>query len=234
MFGRKLPCVWVVVVAICLRAMGAEEAKPPAAVPGWGVAVDHVGDSKVSLEEGTLTITVPGAYRDLWPRKGEVNAPLVLQDVEGDFTAVVKVVSVERAERDSVISGLASSVSFHAGTFVLWQDPENFVRLDRTNMNKAGRAITSCYLHVFKDGTRTVELAPLVADRPTHLRFERRGERLTVAYSQDGGKTWQPFPAQNISWPEKVQVGVAALNNTNLPCSIQFAELEVRRSEDAP
>jgi regulation of enolase protein 1 (concanavalin A-like superfamily) len=197
-------------------------------IPGWGEFIDPVGDCRGSEQDDKVTITVPGAYHDLWPVKGKVNAPLVLEDAEGDFTVEVKVVSVTRAEPGSAIGG-ASATAFHAGTLVIWQDDKNFVRLDRTDMHKAGRAITGCYLHVFRDGERVVELAPIVPDRPTHLRLARKGDQLKAAYSQDDGRTWQEFPQQPLDLPLKVKVGVSALNGTNRENVVQFEGLKITK-----
>ena len=205
------------------------EVKPSETVGGWGSVVDPVGDCTFSHEGGTFTIKVPGEEHNLWPVKGKVNAPLVLQEVEGDFTVEVLVRSVEKAEKGTAIPGRASTVAFHSGTLVIWQDARNFVRLDRTDMNNSGRAITSCYLHVFKDGERVVELAPVVPDRPTNLRLARKDNRLTAAYSQDRGKTWKAFPEQTIDLPAKVKTGISALNSTVRINTVQFEGLKVTK-----
>src|SRR5207249_2344373 len=80
----------------------------------WGEFIDPAGDCRVREVGGIVTITVPGAYHDLWPREGKVNAPLLLRDVEGNFTATVKVAAVTKAEEGTPISELATTVAFHA------------------------------------------------------------------------------------------------------------------------
>jgi regulation of enolase protein 1 (concanavalin A-like superfamily) len=206
-----------------------EEVKPFDNVPGWGRVVDPAGDCAFEHNDNTFTIRVPGEGHDLWPLKGKVNAPLVLQEVEGDFTVEVLVRSVEKAEKDTAIPGRASTTAFHSGTLVIWQDAKNFVRLDRTDMNKAGKVITSCYFHIFKDGERVVELSPIVPDRPTNLRLARKDDRLTAAYSQDGGKTWREFPEQTIDLPAKLKTGISALNSTVRSNTVQFEGLKVTK-----
>ena len=52
----------------------AEDVKPLETVKGWGLVVDPLGDCTFSHQEGKFTIKVPGAYHDLWPVKGKVNA----------------------------------------------------------------------------------------------------------------------------------------------------------------
>lgn len=196
-------------------------------IDGWGTIVDSAGDSTIRNADHTLIIILPDKYRDLWPIQGEVNAPLVLQDIEGDFTVEVLVADVTRAAPNSVLPGMASTSSFHAGSLVIWQDEKNFIRFDRTDMHKDGRASNACYLHVFHDGERTASLAPTVPDRPTHLRLTRKGNLVTASYSQDGAKTWTSLPEQIVRLADKVQTGVSALNNTNHENVVRFENLKL-------
>lgn len=101
-------------------------------------------------------------------------------------------------------------------------------------MNNAGRAITSCYLHVFKDGQRVAEIAPVVPDKPTRLRLGRRGDRLRADYSQDGGKSWRSLPEQTIDLPARVKAGISALNNTTRGNTVQFEGLTITKNRAAP
>jgi hypothetical protein len=207
----------------------AAEVRPLETVQGWGLIVDPVGDCKFEHTEGKFTIKLPGAQHDLWPINGKVNAPLVLQEVAGDFTIDVLVEEVTKAEPNTVLPGMASTASFHAGTLVIWQDAKNFVRFDRTNMNKGGRATTACYLHVYQDGERTAELAPAVPDRPTNLRLTRKGDGVSAAYSQDGGAMWTSLAKQKVKLAEKLKAGVSALNNTSRENTVRFAELRLEK-----
>jgi hypothetical protein len=209
---------------VASAALGADDE-----IAGYGRFVDPVGDCSYKLADAKLTIQIPGAYHDLWPVAGKVNAPLVLQDVEGDFSISVAVAHIDRAERDTRIAGLAGTTSFHAGSLVIWQDAKNFVRFDRTQMDRSGQQITSWYLHVFKDGARTVELSALVPDRPTQLRLTRKASTLIAAYSQDGGSSWKEVPSQKIDLPAKVKAGVSALNNTVRGNKVTFEGLKIEK-----
>jgi hypothetical protein len=208
-------------------AAWAADVQPLESVQGWGLVVDPIGDCKFGHVEGKFTIKVPGAYHDLWPVKGQVHAPLVLQEVAGDFTIDVLVEEVTKAEPDTVLPGMSSTASFHAASLVIWQDAKNFVRFDRTDMNKGGRATTACYLHVFEGGARTAELAPTVPDKPTHLRLTRKGDGVTAAYSQDGAKTWTSLASQKVSLADKLKAGISALNNTSRENVVRFADLKI-------
>jgi hypothetical protein len=207
----------------------ADDVKPFETVLSWGQVIDPVGNCSFDCAEGKFTIKVPGEYYDLWPGQGKVNAPLVVQEVEADFTIEVLVAHIEKPQRDTRIAGLAGTTSFHAGSLVIWQDAKNFVRFDRTQMDRSGQPITSCYLHIFKDGARIAEVAPVVPDRPTHLRLTRKGDTLTAAYSQDGSKTWKELAPQKIDLPAKVKAGIAALNNTTRGNTVTFEGLKIEK-----
>jgi hypothetical protein len=207
----------------------ADEVEPQETVQGWGTVVDPTGECDIRAADGKLTIKIPGIYCDLWPVKGQVNAPLVLQEVEGDFSITVALAHIDKAERETRIAGLAGTTSFHAGSLVIWQDAKNFVRFDRTQMDRNGQQVTSCYLHVFKDGARVAELAPAVPDRPTQLRLTRKAGTLTAAYSQDGGQSWQNLAPQKIDLATKVKAGIAALNNTTRGNTVTFAGLKIEK-----
>jgi hypothetical protein len=221
------------VLVVCRAAVApAQEAARPTvslSIDDWGTIVDPVGDCTITSAAGALTIKVPGAYHDLWPGRGKVNAPLVLQDVEGDFTIEVLVKDVTKAEADTVLPDLASKASFHAASLVIWQDAKNFVRFDRTDMHHRDRSVNACYLHIFAGGERTVELAPTVPDRPTNLRLARKGERLTASYSQNGGGSWTSLPEQRIALADKVKAGVSALNTTSRENVVTFADLKITK-----
>jgi regulation of enolase protein 1 (concanavalin A-like superfamily) len=221
-------CAVLAAAVMDARAIAAD-VKPLETVAGWGLVVDPVGDCAFEHAGDKFAIKVPGAYHDLWPLKGQVNAPLVLQEASGDFTIEVLVEDVTKATADTVLPGMASTASYHAAVLVVWQDAKNFVRLDRTDMHNRGRAITSCYLQVFANGEKTVELSPIVPDKPTHLRLSRKGDRLLAAYSQDGGKTWRDFPMQKFALAGKIKAGVCALNNTSRENVARFSGLKLTK-----
>ncbi len=201
-------------------------------VAGWGTFVDPVGDCKYESNAKELVITVPGgAYHDLWPTKGKVNAPMVVQDVEGDFSFEVQVNDVTPAVSGSQLSEFAAKVAFHAGSIVVWQDDKNFVRFDRTEMTKDNQVIKSCYFHVFENGQRMAEESQLVEDRRTQLRLTRKANEFTASYSQDSGVSWKQIGSKESPLPRKVKIGAAVLNNTNLPCRVSFGKFTISQKK---
>jgi regulation of enolase protein 1 (concanavalin A-like superfamily) len=211
---------------------------------GWGKVTDPEGDCKVTLEGPKLTISVPGAYHDFWAEKdkGKVNAPRVLQDVEGDFIVQVKVSGPIQPEKGTVIPKLATSAPFQAGSLLIWQDPDNFIRLDRCGIySPKERNAVFFYLQAFKDGNRAIDkdtkkvinvFAEGALNQDAHLRLERKQGKVYPAFSQDGGKTWLFLPLKSITTdlPEKVKVGVGAVNNTTKVFTIGFQDFQLTKT----
>ncbi len=215
------------VVAGLLTVGTAAGDKAPQKIKGWGEVTDPDGDCKVQDEKGKVAIKIPGTYHDLWPGQGKVNAPRILQDAEGDFSVQVKVAGAIRPEKGSVIPNLGSSASFQAGSLLIWEDDNNFVRLDRACLNRGDKPVSFGYFHAFKDGKRVVHLSQDFQDRETYLRLERRDGQILAAVSQDGGKNWDSFRPQTVQLAKKLKVGVAALNNTKKPLMAEFEEFKL-------
>src|SRR4051812_586702 len=72
-------------------------------IRGWGTAIDPDGDCKFSVEKGRVAIAIPGTVHALSAERGQVNAPRVLREVEGDFIAQVKVSGVSPPRSSSLV-----------------------------------------------------------------------------------------------------------------------------------
>jgi hypothetical protein len=111
-------------------------------VAGWGTLTDPEGDCTVKAEKGKLSITVPGGTHDLNAALGGMTAPRVLREVEGDFTAQVKVTS----EFDSgKMAANANTRPFVSAGLILWQNEKNYVRLERNAFWVDEQSVTVCY-----------------------------------------------------------------------------------------
>src|SRR5262245_33816216 len=104
---RRIMCGFAaaVLLSVGLADSRADDGGPEK-IAGWGTVVDPTGDCEIRQADGKLTIKIPATYCDLWPVKGQVNAPLVLDDVEGDFGVQVLVADVSKANRNTRIEGL--------------------------------------------------------------------------------------------------------------------------------
>jgi len=218
---RLVALGWLV-IGFALAAGGSSAGEQSSQlIKGWGQTEDPDGDCKISASEGKVTFSIPGTAHDLWPGGGKVNAPRVLQDVEGDFAVQVKVASSVKPENGF----------FRSGTLLIWQDDNTFIRLDSACAHRGGSTFDFyCYLHVFKNKERLVNehLRPL-KDQPTDLRLERRDTRVVASFSQDGGKTWKSFGEKTVELPRKLKVGVAAVNGTNSPFTVTLEDFKISK-----
>ena len=224
-------CLWLCLMlasgaagAALLHARDATDTPAGEDIPGWGTWVDVDKDCEFKLDgKDALVITVPASVHDLWPENPEpkqrANAPRVVQEVDGDFTAEV-----------TVAGRVLGGEFFRSGAMVIWQDERNFVRFERAGSFRGKTPRHYCWLHVFRDGKRVVNLQKEpVEDADTVLRLTRRGQKLEASFSQDGGKTFFNYPEQDLKLPPQVKVGVAALNASKAPFEVRFEGFELKR-----
>ena len=182
-------------------------------------------------EEGRLTIEVPGGTHDLNAVVG-MSAPRVLKEVEGDFVVQVKVTGDFKPGEQSASPNTSS---FNGAGLLIWQDSKNYVRLERNAWWVPGEGKYFCYPPLFEhfrdgqyqntdpDGTTD----DFFKGRSTWLKLERREGKVIASYSHDG-KEWTEVKQIVVELPQKVQVGVAAVNTSRKPLAVTFEELAVR------
>ena len=232
-----LPCLLLVTIPAASQSIQS--------LKGWGDVTDPDGDCKVTSDAAKLTISIPGVYHDFWAEKdkGKVNSPRVLQDADGDFIVQVKVTGPIQPEKGTVIPKLATSAPFQAGSLLIWQDPGNFIRIDRCGIySPKERNAVFFYLQAFKDGQRAIDkdtnkvvnvFTEGVLTQDGDLRLERKQGKVYPAFSQDGGKTWLLLPLKSITTdlPRKVKVGVGAINNTSKVFTIGFQDFQLTKAK---
>jgi regulation of enolase protein 1 (concanavalin A-like superfamily) len=147
--------------------------------------------------------------------KGLTNAPRVVREVEGDFTAEVRTSGDFPTDNHSLSEG---RWAFYGSGLVIWESEKNYIRFERARMNipKSG---WRCYPNweLRQDGAMTRgwlwEDGTLDATQPAHLRITRKGQEVTGEVSQDG-KEWRKLPKLDVKFGRTVRVGIAALQNT--------------------
>jgi len=221
-----------VAVVLCIGTALAEDDKTKIReIKGWGVVTDPNGDCTVKEDKGKLTIMVPGKFHDLHPDRA-MNAPRVLREVEGDFTATVKVTC-------ALTPGMAAIPGRTSGYFaglLLWAGDKQYLRLERNAMRAGGDRFVSFtpLFEYWKDGRMqpTRRVGPPFAFKAdaTWFKFERRDGKVTAHVSHDG-KDWAVASEANTELPRKVHIGVAALNTSDTPFLVEFGELKVEAAK---
>lgn len=212
---RTLSPILLLLVAFAVVAAPVKEKKVQV-IKGWGAVIDPDRDCKVTVDEGKVTITVPTTCHDLtyFEDGTKRNAPRILQDVKGDFRVQVKVRVFPLPQENTSSSGRFSFVSCG---LLLWIDEKNFVRLERA----AEGASQGAYIRMerFENGmTVSGKSAAPSGDNDTWLQIDYKEGKLTYSFSEDG-KEWKELHAEEVQLPEKVKVGVYAINTT----TTQFA-----------
>jgi regulation of enolase protein 1 (concanavalin A-like superfamily) len=169
-----------------------------------------------------LVISLPAKDHDYRPAPGKQHAPRVLRDLEGNFTAKVKV----GGDLDAHEGGRS------AGIF-LGQDERNVIRLER--LGRHSSADDSDKQPLFfeywqdtqpKSGTWGVVEVPLKG-RIAWFRLTRRTDKLNAEASADGG-TWIEAKTLSVRLSSRLNLGVMATNPSGRPREARFDGFEFR------
>jgi regulation of enolase protein 1 (concanavalin A-like superfamily) len=219
---RLRPAVIALAFSLLLGSIAKAQEGEPDPISGWGAVVDPLGDCQVELADGTLSITVPGTYHDL---HFGMDAPRVMQEVEGDFAVEVRVRRFLRPKPKSAVNP-ANPVSYVSGGLLIWQDEKNFIRFQRAANGDS--KFVGTFGQYFADGQMIALSRIELPDEDTHLRIERRQGRFALSQSADG-KTWTAVrpKGKDLSLPSRVKVGVFAMNATNRQIVHEFTDLKL-------
>jgi hypothetical protein len=155
---------------------------------GWEW-IDPKGDSYFSLTDipGSLMITVSGPDHDLYEN---LNAPRLLQNVQGDFTVTTMVT-------------IYPEYNYQAAGLLYWQDADNYVRLERTLVSGID------LLYRIRGEYKAVEISFFTS--PTFLMFEMSGLTLQGFYSEDGDN-WTSIEPVQVPLSSHAQIGIDVVN----------------------
>jgi LSD1 subclass zinc finger protein len=203
------------------------DGKPPAAHAKWGTTIDPDGDCRIKASEKSLTIDVPATPHDLSAELGRVNAPRVLKDVNGDFSAEVKVCGMIRPGLNGSVPGRSS---YQAGGLLLWSDGGNYVRLERAGLNAGGALRWTAAFEQRANGRMSAARSAPLLEQDTYLKMERRGNQLRGHFSYDG-RNWIPLPPLDldVTFPAKARIGVAVVNAAQAPLTMRFEDYQLGR-----
>jgi hypothetical protein len=204
------------------------EEKKTQKIEGWGTVTDPDGDCTVKVAKGKLTVTVPATNHNLHPLRG-MNAPRILREVDGDFTATVKVTGDFMPGKKA--TGLSATAGNYAG-LLLWESDKNYVRLERNARWDADQLL--CFAPGFeywkdgalKHGPPRTTTPDFFKGKSTWLRLERNADNVTAYFSHDG-REWTEATMAAIDFPRKVQIGVAAINSSDAPFTVEFEDFQV-------
>ena len=233
MFRMSLAFVSALTCAVVFDAVGAL-ASETQTIEGWGTLFDPEGDAKATEKNGAVELTVPGAYRDLWPA-GRVNAPRILRPVQGDFSVQVKIASTVSTAGTSALADLPSgSVLYRSAALIIWQDENTFVRLERgSSTAKESRELW--IYHTFDGGKRVVhQIGNVASAGAAYLWIARKQGTFYAYFRQEGDKKWTQLETHRLGLPYEVNVGVSLVNTTSEPFTVRFEDFQVATRVSLP
>jgi regulation of enolase protein 1 (concanavalin A-like superfamily) len=214
-----------------IRATGTPEPEPKGTeLAGWGLAIDPDQDCKFIPGKRSIAIEVPAAMHDLGGALHKVNAPRVMRDVDGDFTFTVK---VEAEFKPGPKSTNPKGIPYLAAGILTWSDSDNFIRLERAALLRAGKVLPHVAFLEQEGGYGGAVHNEQFKAGSCYLRMERTGSRIQGAMSSDGS-TWKQLQPIDTVWPDKLKVGLSAITTSSEPFSVKFDEFELKTSGSAP
>ncbi len=203
-------------------------------IPGWGTFRDRDGDCHAEADGEQLVIEVPGTPHDLSIEQGIVNAPVVLQEANGDWTLQVKVSGTFRPGNPNV----TGRRSYQGAGLLVAANIENYIRLERGTYlaENTGEHVNYVNFEVRLDG-QLVRLGQatdyqLKAEQDVYLKMTRRGEKFSGSVSHDGAK-WHELGDKPLTDAPKLFVGVAAINASTSYFAPEFSGLKLTQQNAA-
>jgi regulation of enolase protein 1 (concanavalin A-like superfamily) len=183
-------------------------------------------DFALDQEHDRLTITVPGTPHVLSADVPQLpmNAPRVMRPIRGDFTAGVRVLG--RLEPGWLKT--THYDPYHGAGLIVWQDPSNYLRLERAVGIINGLHHPYINYELREDCRLAVSHGITIEDRPLFLKLQRQGGTFWAGYSRDG-RRWIDLGRVDAPFAERVEVGVIAVNSSKRTLA---AELESLRIDD--
>ena len=224
----KRPCLLsMIIAALCTSAALPDEHEArPNEVPGWGRVIDPWRDCDVSLdrENERLKIQVPGTPHVLSAEVPELpmNAPLVVRRIRGDFTANVHVLG--RHEPGPFKT--THYDPYHSAGLIVWQDPANYLRLERAVGFIDGRHHAYVNYELRAGGRLTASYGFTIKDGSLFVKLRRQGASFSAWYSHDG-RRWIKLRRVDATFAQRVEVGVIAVNSSTEMLSAELEMLSV-------
>jgi serine/threonine protein kinase len=200
----------------------------------WGDAVDPAEDCRFVEEPGRFTIHVPAGIHDFFRgSNSNFDAPRLLREVDGDFSAVVNVkpfdlkgiappgLNLPTPRVRPAIDIDMDPRPFQAAGLLVLENRENFIRYVMAKPGVEGKFRAEACAWTWREADAkpySCELKP----GQHYLNLERQGKTFRIRWGADG-KNWREFVnLAEVDFAHKLQVGLLAVNNSTQSFSPQF------------
>jgi hypothetical protein len=198
----------------------------------YGTWVDPDGDCRCELTEGKLRISVPDNHHSINSDDFLMNAPRVWKEVEGDFTAEVRV-TFPICPPPVPKASAGSSSGFRAGGLIAWSSAEEYTRVVRRDIALEGisRETFGWYFQVPAARHLDTDTGdPGQVSKCGYVRLSRAGTTWTAAKSRDG-EQWEGYLMKHEGDWGKVKVGLVVENGYKVPFAAVFDQYRLTRSK---
>ncbi len=218
-----------ILLFLLLSHFCAAQDQPHQQLEDWGQVIDPDGDCRVLLEKDVLTIEYgPGGHGLDAETKDRMNAPRVVQSLEGDFSIQVTVDgNLPLPELDG-----NQTRAYISGGLVLLQNDQNYIRLERASFTRNGTIwhYTNFEQRIDAKRTRMGRFAdfPLQDRAPVQLRLEVKGENVR-ALVRHVGDDWHELGKARIEDRGEILAGVSGVKTDADKATVVFRDLEVEQ-----
>ncbi|MDR3633995.1 MAG: DUF1349 domain-containing protein [Isosphaeraceae bacterium] len=222
--------------AVAANVTATKPVEPSAAVSvegptfnGLSAWIDPERAVKSRRDADAIIVAIPAGIHILSPELKHKDAPMSLAEVTGDFEMQVRVAGGIRPGSNP-LPDVPVPIAFQGAGLLLWQDADNYLRLERAAMSGPNQPLTQkVVVEVCREGRPGGYVYKDTSDRPVYLRATRRGDDLECAYSPDG-KTWITIKKSGIAlFPDKLRVGIGASNLSPKTFSPRFEDFTLER-----
>lgn len=216
-----------------------EDTAGPVDLLNWGRFVNPTDLASLERAYDHAVIDVPGS-QPFWLQplpNGNLDAPRLLQEIEGDFEVSVAIPPYERPLTGTESRPEGNGSARGAGLLV-WKDEKTFARFELSSLGEQEQGAPFLHAHWYVEGSPKGDERESPPDEkgsqisgPMMLKIHRWGNQLQLAWSRDG-LTWSPWRTiSNIPLGPRLQVGLFAENATNNSFKIRFDRFRLRGNE---
>ena len=205
-----------------------KDANPdPNMINGWGRWQDPDRDCRKKVEGGNLQVWIPGTAHDLSVEQNKMNAPMILQEAPGDFDIEVKI-SGTFMPGEATVQG---RTPYQGAGLVMALDNRNYLRLERAvyvGNDQQNHHYINFEVRLNGQVSRIGQSTdfPVPENVPVMLRLKKRGNQVQGQVNVTG-QNWEQVGIKTFTDGDKFQTGVAAVNATNAPLTVQFENIKV-------
>jgi regulation of enolase protein 1 (concanavalin A-like superfamily) len=152
-----------------------------------------------------------------------MNAPRILKPIMGDFIATVRVVDAMQPKGPS---NYKDFLPYHGGGLLVWQDSDNYVRLEVAAWLDREGKIRHFLNFQARQNRELLDKGYDVPAEVNQIRLQRKGSELTPSYLDAKGK-WQNLPMLKVDLTDDVEIGLVGINTAGNPLNLTFDQYDV-------